>query len=67
MPIYRFYWDNGEQGFLMEINADVDTVRKLLFEYRKLDEYYNIYGWADFLESRNIKARFIEVDNEIYF
>jgi len=67
IPIYWFYWDDGEEGFLMEIDADVKTVKKLLSEYRREDEYYDNIGWYAFLSRKGIKARFLEPDHKIYF
>jgi len=63
MPIYCFYYDDGKMEFLMEIEADLKTVEKLLDEYRETDpEYYNNLDWLTFLHKRGIKARFLEPD-----
>jgi hypothetical protein len=68
MPIYCFYWGKDEdESFLMEIEADKETVEKLLHEYKKLDEYYNNADWYEFLKSKGIKAEFIEIDHYVYF
>jgi iron uptake system EfeUOB component EfeO/EfeM len=67
MPIYEFYCDFNDIDFLMEIDADFETVEKLLDEYRNSDEAYNIIDWLTFLENKGIKAKIIEADYNIYF
>lgn len=68
MSIYCFYWGDGkDECFYMEIDVDAETVKKLLDEYRDEDEEYDNWGWAEFLESRDIKYRFIEAEHYIYF
>jgi len=68
MPIYAFYYDGGETEFWMEIEADKETVEKLLNEYRESDpEEYNDLDWCEFLKSKGIKARFLDPDYYIYF
>ena len=71
MPIYEFYYDDGDEEdvFWMEIDADKETVEKLLDEYRKSDPVgYNDLDWLDFLvDIKGIKARFIEPDYSLYF
>ena len=65
--IYEFYWDD-EDGFLMEIWAEKEEVKRLLDEYRNSDpEGYNAIDWYHFLRSKGIRCRFIEVDYHIYF
>jgi hypothetical protein len=66
MPTYCFWWDNGEEQFLMEIDADPKTVKKLLHQYRKEDENYDDLGWLDFLNKKGIKAEIVD-PIEIYF
>jgi len=66
VPIYLFYWSDGE--FIAEIDADPDKVKELLDEYRESDpDGYNNLEFMEFLEERGIKARIIEPDHEIYF
>jgi len=68
MPVYEFYWGHDvDEQFLMEIDADEDTVKKLLDEYRSSDEEYNNFGWCDFLRRKGIKAEIIEAEYYIYF
>jgi iron uptake system EfeUOB component EfeO/EfeM len=67
MPIYEFYCDFNDVDFLIEIDADFETVEKLLDEYRNSDEAYNIIDWLTFLENKGIKAKIIEADYNIYF
>ena len=68
MPIYEFYWGHHEdERFLMEIDADKETVEKLLNEYRATDEGYNNADWCDFLEKKGIKAKGLQPEHSIYF
>jgi len=66
MPIYLFY--DSDITFLMEIEADRETVEKLLNEYREADpEGYNDCEWLEFLEEKGIKARKLDADHSLYF
>jgi iron uptake system EfeUOB component EfeO/EfeM len=68
MPIYCFYWGNDEdESFIMKIEANKEVVEKLLDEYRNSDEGYNDFDWFEFLKSKGIKAKFIQIDHYIYF
>jgi len=72
MPIYCFYWsDEGlveEYRILIEINADKETVKKMLDEYRSSDEEgYIIFEFMEFLEERGVEFREISPDQYIYF
>jgi len=66
--IIRFWWTEGD--FLLEIEGErvtKEVIEKLLDEYREEDEYYDDYGWAEYLEKKGYKVRIIEPDYEIYF
>ena len=79
MPLYNFYWDNGREGFVAEINAKPEIVKKLLEEYRNRNEDYNNVGFIEFLQRNGVKARIVVsyssnspveihgVDEDIYF
>jgi len=66
-----FYWYSGrddDERFLARVNADSETVKKLLNEYRKSDpEGYNSDGFINFLRERGIEAEIIDPDEWIYF
>jgi hypothetical protein len=51
----------------MEIEADKETVEKLLDEYRNSDKDYCDFGFLEFLNNKGIKAEFIEIDHYVYF
>jgi len=65
-----FYWENGgdDQRFLARVEADSETVKKLLDEYRSSDpEGYNSDDFIEFLRAKGINAEIIEPDEWIYF
>jgi len=59
MTLYDFYWDSGREGFLAYIDADVETIKRLLEEYRKSDEWYDNVGFLEFLAGRGVKAELV--------
>jgi len=65
MPVFEFVWEEGNA--IMEIEADKETVKKLLYEYRNSDPHYNIDDWCNFLNKKGIKATIIEPEFCIYF
>lgn len=70
MPYYMFYWNDGDddERFMMYIEANSKTVKKLLNEYRSSDPRgYNNFDWLDFLRKKKIKAEIIEPAEWIYF
>jgi len=70
MPYYMFYWANGrdDERFLARVEADSETVKKLLNEYRESDpEGYNSDDFINFLKKHGIDAEIIEPDEWIYF
>ena len=64
--LYEFQ-DNGGFSFLMEIDADLPTIKQLLDQYRNSDPNYDEEGWKVFLDRRRITSKFIEIDNIIPF
>jgi hypothetical protein len=69
MPYYMFYWSAGDEDerFLARIEADSETVKKLLDEYRKSDPDYNDFGFIEFLKKHGIDAEIIEPEEWIEF
>lgn len=60
MKLYEFYHDDGKGGFVLEINADRETVEKLLNEYRGLDpDGYNERGFIDFLKEKGYEVEHV--------
>ena len=59
VKLYDFYWDDGREGFLMYIDADSETVKRLLDEYRESDKWYDNEGVLEFLTSRGVKAELV--------
>lgn len=68
MPYYVFFWGrHDDEKFLARIEADADTVEKLLDEYRKADpETYNADDFMEFLKEKGIDAEKLEPE-WIYF
>lgn len=64
-----FYWGRDvDEQFIAKIEADADTVERLLDEYRRFDpEEYNRDGFIEFLKEKGIDAEIIEPDEWIYF
>lgn len=63
--IYDFYTNDPPiydefDHFMMEIWAEPKVVEKLLDEYKDTDAY-NKKGWSDFLDSKGIRHRDVEV------
>jgi hypothetical protein len=55
-------------------NSQIKTIRELLEEYKKVDDYnidvYNIYDWYKYLRKHGIKFRILPVtmfDAQLYF
>jgi len=70
MPYYGFYWCDGDddEQFIAKIDADAETVKKLLDEYRRSDpDGYNNVDFIDFLQSHGISAEIVEPEEWIYF
>ena len=66
--IVKFWWEDGE--FLAEIEGKgltKEKIEKLLDEYRKEDEYYDNWGWLEFLQKKGYRVKMVEPDCEIYF
>ena len=60
MKLYDFYYDNGKCGFVLEINADKETVEKLLGEYRDLDpDGYNDRDFQKFLREKGYGVEYV--------
>lgn len=60
MKLYDFYYDNGKAGFVLEINAERETVERLLDEYRKSDpDEYNERDFIDFLKEKGYEVKYI--------
>lgn len=64
--LYEFQ-DNSDFSFLMEIDADLPTIKQLLDQYRNSNPNYDEEGWKAFLDRRRITSKFIEIDNIIPF
>jgi len=70
MPYYGFYWYDGgdDEQFIARIDADGETVKKLLDEYRRSDpDGYNNVDFIDFLQNHGISAEIVEPEEWIYF
>ena len=79
MPLYDFYWDDGREGFIVEIDEPLEAVEKLLDEYRNNNPTdYNSNDFIEFLKKKRVKAKYItfyrsytpvevEADHHIYF
>jgi hypothetical protein len=69
MPYYVFYWGSGDEDerFLARIEADSETVKKLLDEYRKSDPDYDDFDFIEFLKKHGIDAEIIEPEEWICF
>jgi len=71
--IYRFFWDDGKECMLLEILArsteavEPKAIEKLLDEYRKDNEDYNIDDWCDFLAEHGYAVRLFKPDYSMYF
>lgn len=66
--LYEFYDDDFE--FHVEIDADAETVQKLLDKYRKGNQEYCVDGWLEFLKEKGITAKYCdepEPDTRFYF
>jgi hypothetical protein len=59
MTLYDFYWDSGREGFLTYIDADAETVKRSLEEYRKSGERYDNVGFLEFLAGKGVKAELV--------
>jgi hypothetical protein len=59
MTLYDFYWDSGKEGFLAYIDADAETVKRFLEEYRKGNEWYDNVGFLEFLACKGVKAELV--------
>jgi len=60
MKLYDFYYDDGKTGFVLKINAERETVEKLLDEYRGLDpDGYNLDDFMDFLKEKGYEVKYV--------
>ena len=54
---YNFLWEHG--NVFIKIDETPDKIEKLLDEYRKRSEYYNIDGWIKLLTTKGYKIEAI--------
>jgi len=60
--------EDEDERILLEIDADKETVERLLNEYRSSDEEgYNTFDFMVFLEEKGLNAREPSPDHYIYF
>ena len=71
--IYRFFWEAGKDGVLLDIVSlsldavEPNAIEKLLDEYRKDNEDYNIDDWCGFLTVHGYEVRMFIPDYSMYF
>ena len=66
MSYYGFYWSDGD--FILRIDTDKETVKKLLDEYKKSDsEGYNDFDFVQFLKEKGISVEVVDTEEWFYF